>query len=110
MKSALRLTLFTLTVTLLAFGCASGRTGGQDDTAGDDAATAAATAPGGPCANVRCAECPEGQTPTLKPPDCCRCVPLDPNVTDCSNVRCASCPVGQHPALVPPDCCRCVPD
>ncbi len=62
------------------------------------------------CSAVRCAACPEGQTPRLKPPDCCRCVPVDPKVKDCSNVRCAACPEGQHPALTPPDCCRCVPD
>jgi hypothetical protein len=54
--------------------------------------------------------CPEGQTPALKPPDCCKCVPIDKNIKDCSNVRCAACPEGQHPALKPPDCCRCVPD
>jgi hypothetical protein len=62
------------------------------------------------CSTVRCAACPEGQTPALKPPDCCRCVPLDKKIRDCSNVRCAACPEGQHPALTPPDCCRCVPD
>ncbi|HWM89996.1 MAG TPA: hypothetical protein VN493_04460 [Thermoanaerobaculia bacterium] len=68
--------------------------------------------PGGPCSNVRCADCPEGQTPALHPPDCCKCVPLGGNdmTKDCSNVRCAACPAGQHPALVPPDCCRCIPD
>jgi hypothetical protein len=26
------------------------------------------------CDAVRCAACPEGQHPTLKPPDCCKCV------------------------------------
>jgi len=63
----------------------------------------------GNCDNVRCASCPEGQTPALKPPDCCKCVPIDTTVTDCSNVRCASCPPGQTPSLQPPDCCKCVP-
>ena len=62
------------------------------------------------CSTVKCAACPEGQTPVLKPPNCCRCVPIDKNIKDCSNVRCAACPEGQHPALTPPDCCRCVPD
>lgn len=62
------------------------------------------------CSTVRCAACPEGQTPALRPPDCCRCVPIDEKIKDCSNVRCAACPEGQHPALTPPDCCRCVPD
>jgi hypothetical protein len=79
----------------------------------DTSASASAAAqggPGGPCANVRCEACPEGQTPILRPPDCCRCVPIDPNIKDCSNVRCAACPEGQHPKLTPPDCCRCVPD
>ena len=28
------------------------------------------------CDNVRCASCPEGQTPALKPPDCCKCVAI----------------------------------
>lgn len=27
------------------------------------------------CSAVRCASCPPGQTPALRPPDCCRCVP-----------------------------------
>jgi hypothetical protein len=59
---------------------------------------------------VRCAACPEGQTPALKPPNCCKCVPVDTSLNSCDNVRCAACPTGQHPALTPPDCCRCVPD
>ena len=62
----------------------------------------------GNCNNVRCASCPDGQTPALKPPDCCKCVPVDTKLTDCSNVRCASCPPGQTPSLQPPDCCKCV--
>ncbi|HEX5760516.1 MAG TPA: hypothetical protein VF121_15125 [Thermoanaerobaculia bacterium] len=104
MKSVLKLTL-VVAVALLASACAS--RGGSDV---PGAEVDPATAPGGPCANVRCeAACPEGMTPALKPPDCCRCVPIDSNVKDCSNVRCAACPTGQHPALVPPDCCRCVP-
>lgn len=89
-------------VGLLAFlACSSGQSGSMN-----------ASDKGGPkdCSTVRCRSCPEGQTPALQPPDCCRCVPIDPNVTDCSNVRCASCPAGSHPALEPPDCCRCVPD
>lgn len=28
----------------------------------------------GNCDAVRCAACPAGQHPTLKPPDCCKCV------------------------------------
>ena len=62
----------------------------------------------GNCDNVRCASCPEGQTPSLKPPDCCKCVPVDTTITDCSAVRCASCPTGFTPSLTPPDCCKCV--
>jgi len=27
------------------------------------------------CSTVRCASCPAGSHPALKPPDCCRCVP-----------------------------------
>lgn len=27
------------------------------------------------CSTVRCAACPTGQHPVLRPPDCCRCVP-----------------------------------
>lgn len=27
------------------------------------------------CSTVRCAACPAGQHPALKPPDCCRCIP-----------------------------------
>ncbi len=60
------------------------------------------------CSTVRCAACPEGQTPALKPPNCCKCVPVDSMIKDCSTVRCAACPEGQRPALTPPDCCRCV--
>lgn len=30
----------------------------------------------GNCDSVRCAGCPEGQTQALKPPDCCKCVPI----------------------------------
>lgn len=62
----------------------------------------------GNCDNVRCASCPEGQTPSLKPPNCCQCVPVDTTITDCSAVRCASCPTGFTPSLTPPDCCKCV--
>ena len=62
------------------------------------------------CSTVRCVACPEGQTPRLKPPNCCRCVPIDQSIRDCSNVRCAACPEGQHPILRPTDCCRCVPN
>ena len=62
----------------------------------------------GTCNNVRCAGCPAGQTPALKPPNCCKCVPVDTTITDCSNVRCAVCPEGQTPSLDPPDCCKCV--
>ncbi|HEV7240167.1 MAG TPA: hypothetical protein VGQ36_13085 [Thermoanaerobaculia bacterium] len=62
----------------------------------------------GTCDNVRCASCPDGQTPTLKPPDCCKCAPVDTTTTDCSNVRCAACPPGQTPSLEPPNYCNCV--
>jgi hypothetical protein len=27
------------------------------------------------CSTVRCAACPAGQHPALRPPDCCRCIP-----------------------------------
>lgn len=62
----------------------------------------------GNCNNVRCATCPEGQTPALEPPDCCKCVSVDTTTTDCSNVRCATCPPGQTLSLEPPDCCKCI--
>lgn len=84
--------------------CASG---GYDQTSGGTAEGDKAKVD---CSTVRCMACPEGQTPALKPPDCCKCVPIDKNVKDCSNVRCAACPEGSHPALKPPDCCRCVPN
>jgi hypothetical protein len=79
-------------------------------TAAAGTAAAAQGGPGGPCSNVRCAECPEGQTPALRPPDCCACVPVDQSITDCSAVRCAACPEGKRPALTPPNCCRCIPN
>jgi hypothetical protein len=82
--------------------CASGQYGDQTATSAERTKI--------DCSTVRCMACPEGQTPALKPPDCCRCVPIDDKVKDCSNVRCAACPEGQHPALTPPDCCRCVAD
>lgn len=61
------------------------------------------------CSAVRCAGCPEGQTPAMTPPDCCKCVMESGQPQDCAAVRCAACPEGQRPALVPPDCCKCVP-
>ncbi len=82
---------------------------GTDATMGTESEAMAAK-PKIDCSTVRCAACPDGQTPALKPPDCCRCVPVDTSIRDCSNVRCAACPTGQHPALTPPNCCRCVPD
>lgn len=88
----------------------AGESGTGTGMAATGTAAAAQGGPGGPCSNVRCAACPEGQTPVLHPPDCCACVPLDKKIKDCSNVRCAACPEGSHPSLVPPDCCRCVPD
>ena len=63
------------------------------------------------CSAVRCAECPAGQTPALRPPDCCRCVDIKGNQdADCAAVRCAACPAGQHLEPKPGNCCRCVPD
>ena len=91
-------------------GATGSATTGTMGTGTPETTEAASAAQGGPCASVRCAGCPEGQTPALHPEDCCRCVPLDEDTKDCLNVRCAACPEGQHPALVPPDCCRCVPD
>jgi hypothetical protein len=88
---------------LALYACASGQYGNQPAPTPAEKAKV-------DCSTVRCQACPEGQTPALKPPDCCRCVPIDTNVKDCSNVRCAACPEGQHPSLQPPDCCRCVPD
>jgi len=44
----------------------SGTTGGT---------TGAGTASQVDCSTVRCAACPTGQHPALKPPDCCRCIP-----------------------------------
>src|SRR5262245_58929622 len=51
--------------------------------AAGSASASAQGGPGGPCSNVRCASCPEGQTPALMPPDCCKCVSLDQNIKDC---------------------------
>jgi hypothetical protein len=67
-----------------------------------------AAAARGNCNNVRCATCPDGQTAALKPPDCCKCVPVDTSITNCATIRCAACPPGQTPSLQPPDCCKCV--
>jgi hypothetical protein len=98
-----------IAVGLLTFAaCTTGQTGqtgqsGQDT--GDETATAGSQVD---CSTVRCAACPEGQTPALRPPNCCRCVPIDQTIRDCSTVRCAACPEGQRPKLTPPDCCRCV--
>jgi pectate lyase len=122
MESMKKLMLVLGLVVLCA--CATGTTGNDDQGTGqgtgtDTGSTSAAASggaggqgggQGGPCANVRCAACPEGQTPSLRPPNCCECVPVDTSITNCDNVRCAACPTGQHPALTPPDCCRCVPD
>lgn len=88
-------------------GTMGGSSGMATDTSTMGTATDAAKVD---CSTVRCAACPEGQTPALKPPNCCKCVPVDMNLKNCDNVRCAACPTGQHPALTPPDCCRCVPD
>jgi hypothetical protein len=85
-------------------------TGEGSSTGGSDTMGQSAEAARIDCSTVRCAACPEGQTPALKPPNCCRCVPIDTSLTDCSAVRCAACPEGQHPRLKPPDCCRCVPN
>ncbi|HEV8581083.1 MAG TPA: hypothetical protein VGX68_18610 [Thermoanaerobaculia bacterium] len=98
-----RMTKLAIVAGVLALcACASGRYGDQSTMPGEKAQV--------DCSTVRCAECPELQTPALKPPNCCRCVPVDTKIKDCSTVRCAACPEGQHPALTPPDCCRCVPD
>jgi hypothetical protein len=101
MKAITRLTMM---VGVLALCACAGQYGG------DTVATSGQKAGQVDCSTVRCAACPEGQTPVLRPPDCCRCVPIDDKIKDCSNVRCAACPEGQHPKLTPPDCCRCVPD
>ena len=82
-----------LLVPLMLGACAT-RGGAADDPTPDDATEAAAPQPGEgaatgqamgqgqgqgqgqvDCSTVRCAACPEGQTPALKPPNCCRCVP-----------------------------------
>lgn len=100
--------------------CASGRTSTATMAPGSAPAPTAApaaapdtaaTAQKTDCSAVRCAACPEGQTPALKPPDCCRCVPTHGQTqpTDCSAARCGGCPEGEHPALTLPDCCKCVP-
>lgn len=101
MKSLRKL---AVAVGLLALACSSGQYG--QGTGTDQAAARQQV----DCSTVRCEACPTGQTPRLKPPDCCRCVPVDDKIKNCDNVRCAACPEGQHPALTPPDCCRCVPD
>ncbi|HEX9944748.1 MAG TPA: hypothetical protein VGG03_22290 [Thermoanaerobaculia bacterium] len=100
MKALRKLAMVAGALALCA--CATGQQGDQGTMAGEKAKV--------DCSTVRCAACPEGQTPALKPPDCCKCVPVDNMIKDCSNVRCAACPEGSHPSLEPPDCCRCVPD
>jgi len=61
MKKLRKLTMLAGVLALCA--CASYRDGqGQEDKKVD-------------CSTVRCAACPAGQHPALKPPDCCRCIP-----------------------------------
>lgn len=86
-----------------------GSAGSMDSTSATGSTAEADAAKKVDCSTVRCAACPEGQTPSLKPPNCCKCVDIDKSIRDCSNVRCAACPEGQRPALKPPDCCRCIP-
>jgi hypothetical protein len=67
MKSVRKLALMAGMLALCA--CASRTAGTGDDTmAGGDKAKV-------DCSTVRCAACPEGQRPALKPPDCCKCIP-----------------------------------
>ena len=54
--------------------CASNRTGTGDTAPGGD--TAAGGDKAVDCSTVRCAACPEGQRPALKPPNCCKCIPV----------------------------------
>lgn len=107
MKRSWMLALAIMVLLALA-ACSSGGAygGGTSPATGESSAEAAKV----DCSTVRCVACPAGQTQALKPPDCCKCVPIDMKIKDCSNVRCAACPEGQHPSLKPPDCCRCVAD
>jgi len=60
-------------------GNGTGNTGTSTGTGtGTSGTTGSTSAQGGAkvdCSTVRCASCPTGQHPALKPPDCCRCVP-----------------------------------
>jgi len=62
-----------IVIGFLALGACSGYSGNSGQTSSGAADTADKRVD---CSTVRCAACPEGQTPALKPPDCCRCVPI----------------------------------
>ena len=68
MKGLRKLALLTGVLALCA--CASNQYGTTQPEGASSAEKAKVD-----CSTVRCAACPEGQTPALKPPDCCRCVP-----------------------------------
>jgi hypothetical protein len=72
MKTLRKLAVVAGMVVLCA--CASNRNGqGGDTAAGGDTGMGGEKAVD--CSTVRCAACPEGQRPALKPPNCCKCIP-----------------------------------
>jgi hypothetical protein len=69
MKSVRKLAFMAGMLALCACASRTGQgTTPGDTTAGGDKAKV-------DCSTVRCAACPEGQRPALKPPDCCKCIP-----------------------------------
>ena len=62
-----------IAIGFLALGACSSYSGGNTSGGAADTGVSKAKLD---CSTVRCASCPEGQTPALKPPDCCRCVPI----------------------------------
>ena len=75
MKQAKKLTGILAVLALCACASDRGGTGTTGDGTGGTGTTGAGTAAQVDCSTVRCAACPTGQHPALKPPDCCRCIP-----------------------------------
>jgi hypothetical protein len=65
-----------IVIGFLALGACSGYSGQSSSRAASSSGAADTADRKVDCSTVRCAACPEGQTPALKPPDCCRCVPI----------------------------------
>lgn len=71
MKNLRKLAILAGVLALCA--CASGQNG--QGTSGSGSGSGTGGTEKVDCSTVRCAACPTGQHPALKPPDCCRCVP-----------------------------------